>query len=91
MSDTIAMPTQMADEKFTPTIYIDLTKSDVKELSGVKAGDRVRVVITGRIKEITTRDGDGRRTGSIAVESKDVIIRPQPEGSDIFDELADDD
>ena len=78
-----------AMEKYTPTIFVDLTKSDVDELKGVKVGDRVRVVITGKVKSITTREDNREKTGSIQLESKDVAIRDAKGGE--FEKLLEDD
>ena len=75
--------------KITPTVYIDLSKSDIGELKGVSIGDKVRVVVTGKVMSISQRADDGGKTGSISVESKDVQVKDAPDGD--FEKLAEDD
>lgn len=78
-----------AVEKLTPTVYVDLSKSDVGELKGVSIGDKVRVIVTGKVLSISQRADDGGKTGSISIESKDVQVKDAPNGE--FEKLAEDD
>lgn len=89
MGKIVAATDSPAMEKFTPTVYVDLTKSDVGELKGVSVGDKVRVVITGKVMSITMRKDYGDKTGSISVESKDVQIKDAPGGE--FEKLSEED
>lgn len=84
-SKTMGIP----EVKFVPRVYIDLTKSDISELKGLKIGEKARVIITGKIVELSQREGDAGKTGAIAVENYDVVVRDAPGGE--MEELAEDD
>lgn len=76
-----------------PTVYVDLAKSDVGELKGVKVGEKARVVITGKVLAITMRQDDKEKTGSLTIESTDVRIKDAPNSDmeDLMEEAEEDD
>ena len=78
-----------AEQDYTPTIYINLPKNNVGEISDVKVGDMVKVVIMGKVVSKTESQDDQGKMGTISVESKDVNIRQDT--TNVFSELADDD
>lgn len=85
LTDSVQSP---AEAEFTPTVFIDLTKTDTSQLQGVTVGDTVTVTITGTVKSVSMRENDGAQMGNLSVESKSVDIKGGKRNP--FDELADD-
>lgn len=83
-------PTQGVPEiKYVPRVFVDLTKSDIDELKGLKIGEKARVVITGKIVELSQRSNSDGRVGTIAVENYEVMVKDAPGGE--MEELAEED
>lgn len=75
---------------YTPTIYVDLTKSDIGEMKGIQVGDKIKVTITGKVKSLSMREDNKEKTGSLQLESKDVAIKNlKAEGA--FEKLLEED
>ena len=77
MSDTSLTPATPSPQRI-PTIYIDLTKSDIGELKSLKVGEKVKVTLVGKVVGVSMRDDDGTKTGTLTIESKDVSVGDAP-------------
>ena len=78
MAKTIAPQTE---SPMNPTsVYIDLSSADVDELTAVKVGQNAKVVLIGKVAEISMRkDASNKdKTGSIRIEDPEVSIDKAP-------------
>lgn len=78
-------------EQNPPTIHVEVSDKDLKQLDGLKPGGMVRVVITGEITSITMREASVDvlgSAGSLGVELKTLKITTL---EDIFGALDDED
>lgn len=61
-----------------PIVYIDVSRADLGELKGLEPGNPVRITLIGKVVSVTKRQDDQGKTGTIAVEYKDMLVRDAP-------------
>ena len=84
----ISAPTSSAKSK--PTIYIDLSKSDIGEIKGLEVEQEVKVTIKGKVVAVSMRSDDQGKTASLTVESNDVTVKDQTNKmADLLDDDGD--
>ncbi len=80
-------------EKNPPRVDIELKQGDVKGVSGLKPGDKVKVVLYGEITEINIRepysDSPDKYVGRVTLESTRTTI--SEDASATMSALADED
>lgn len=78
-------------EKNLPLVSIDVPQKAVDELKGLQPGDPVRIVLTGTVAEVSTKEPDlsiPGFSGLLRVEVKTTKVVKQ---GNAFTEMAEDD
>lgn len=63
-----------------PTVYLTLRAGDMDQLSKLKLGQQIRVVLRGTVKEITERESPGAgKEGNLVLENHRITVVPSNE------------
>lgn len=83
--------TAPSPEQNPPTIHVELSDKDLKQIDGLKPGSTVRLVITGEVTSLAMREASVDAlgsAGSLGVEMKTLKVTST---EDIFGALDDTD
>ena len=61
-----------------PTVYLDVSKTDIGELKGLEPGAAVKIVLIGKVISVSKRQDDQGKTGTITLEYKDLEVQDAP-------------
>lgn len=75
-----------APAEYKPRTYVDLEGKELKGLEDLNVGDKITVVLKGKLVSIEKRETEGGTRGSVSLEDPKVAIR----GGNAFEELAED-
>lgn len=78
-------------EQNPPTIHVEVSDKDLKQLDGLKPGGTVRLVITGEITSITMREAAADALGSAGSLGVEMHTLKITSTEDIFGALDDTD
>ena len=72
-----------------PVVWIDFSKSNLDELTGVEVGEFVKVVLVGKVVAVTKRQDDSGKMGTLQLEYRSVDVAGAP--SNEFEALSEED
>jgi hypothetical protein len=89
----MALPEVTAPQNILPKARIDVKTEDVKKVQKFKPGQRVKILLTGTVKEANFRREDSEKeqnVGDLLIEVKEMQMRTSAE-NDIYELFEDED